>query len=158
MRNFKITLYLFLTLNLFSCVAKKHSQTSWNSENTEINSKSDQKEQYPQAELGLFSKTNDSYNLEDAKIEGNYLIFKVSYSGGCEQHDFRLIGSEMLSKSLPPIRAIQLVHNNKGDKCKSIVSKTLKFSITNLAYKKEAGSKIKLQLENYTNQLEYTYE
>lgn len=158
MKNSTIILYLFLTLNLFSCMVKKHTQTSWNSENTEINSKSDQKEQYPQAELGPFSKTNDSYKLEEVKIEGNFMILKVSYSGGCEQHDFRLIGSEMLSKSLPPIRAIQLVHDSKGDKCKSIVNETLKFSISNLAYKYVSGSTIKLQLENYTNQLEYTYE
>jgi hypothetical protein len=158
MKNFSVILYLFFTLNLFSCMTKKHSQTSWNSENSRNDSKSDVKEQYPHAELGLFSKTNDSYTLEEVTIEGNFMILKVSYSGGCEQHDFRLIGSEMLSKSLPPIRAIQLVHNSKGDKCKSIVNETLKFSISNLAYKYESGSKIKLQLENYTNQLEYTYE
>lgn len=147
-------IYFALTLILlFACVTKKNSTTETSSPTPK-----DSKEQYPQAEIDEFSKVNDAYDLKSVKIEGNFMIFEVSYSGGCEQHEFRLIGSKMLSKSLPPIRAIQLAHNGRGDKCKSIVTEKLKFSISNLAYNTDAGNKIILQLENYSPTFEYSYE
>lgn len=129
---------------------KKNSQTSATTEN--------QKEQYPQAILGEVSKNNSPYKILNIKLQRNYLEIEVSYSGGCENHKFNLIGSKYLSKSLPPIRNVQLVHLDMQDKCKSIVTEKLKFGISSLAENTNPGNKIKLQIEGFKEMIEYTYE
>jgi hypothetical protein len=82
----------------------------------------------------------------------------ISYTGGCATHTFDLVGSEMISKSLPPIRSINLIHNANDEACKREMFDTLYFDITNLAYKKELGSVIKLNLAGWKEQLIYTYQ
>lgn len=107
--------------------------------------------------VGAFPDKNDQTNIQSAKIEGNNLILEVSYGGGCEEHDFSLVGSEMISKSLPPIRAVKLIHNARQDKCKALIMKTLTFDISNLAYKQEVGSEIFLKIEGVSENLKYTF-
>ncbi len=68
-----------------------------------------------------------------------------------------LVGSEMISKSLPPIRAVKLIHNAREDKCKALIMKTLTFDISNLAYKQEVGSEIFLKLDGVADNLKYTF-
>ncbi len=101
---------------------------------------------------------SDPFVIEHAEISGNTLIVRVSYSGGCENHQFDLVGSPNISKSLPPIRSIELVHNSNGDACKKKIEETLRFTISNLAYKQESGSVIKLNLNGWKEQLIYTFE
>lgn len=108
--------------------------------------------------FGDFPEKNDQTNIQSAKIKGNNLILEVSYGGGCEEHDFSLVGSQMISKSLPPIRAIKLVHDAHEDKCKAIIMKTLTFDISNLAYKQEKGSEIMLKIDGVKENLKYTFE
>ncbi|MBK9593088.1 MAG: hypothetical protein IPO32_16855 [Crocinitomicaceae bacterium] len=86
-------------------------------------------------------------------IDGNTMILDVEYSGGCEEHTFKLLGSEMIQKSLPPKRGIMLWHDNKGDSCRSIVNEQLKFDISVLAY---AGGEIILNLDGWATPISYT--
>lgn len=95
--------------------------------------------------------------INSASIEGNILNVTVQYSGGCEKHSFRLEGSEAISKSLPPIRSIRIVHTGKKDNCKALVIKNLQFDLSELAYKKEEGNEIYFNLEGYTEKLKYAY-
>ncbi len=151
MMNFKHIALLLLILATFSCKTKRHSQTSWRSEDT--------KEQYPQAEIGPYQKGSDPVTIKSVSLKRNILTIEVSYSGGCvEPHDFRLIGSPMMTKSLPPIRNVQLFHQAKGDNCKALKTEKLQFSIVRLAESTEPGNKVKLQLENYEDLIEYSYE
>jgi hypothetical protein len=101
---------------------------------------------------------SDPFVIEHAEISGNTLVMRVSYSGGCENHQFDLVGNPNIAKSLPPIRSIELVHKSNGDACKAKMEETLRFNITNLAYKQEAGSVIKLNLGGWKEQLIYTYQ
>jgi len=95
--------------------------------------------------------------IDTAYIDGNTMTIKVHYGGGCGEHFFALEGNQAISKSLPPIRTITLSHSGKQDVCKAIVHKTLRFDISDFAYKKENGSEIFLNLEGYDEQLKYTY-
>lgn len=108
--------------------------------------------------VGTFPEKNDPMNIQSAKIEGNNLILEVSYGGGCEEHDFSLVGSQMISKSLPPIRSVKLIHDAHGDKCKALIMKTLTFDISNMAYKQEKGSEIMLKIDGLKENLKYTFE
>ena len=101
---------------------------------------------------------SESCTIQEASINGNVLRVTVSYSGGCENHQFELVGSPNISKSLPPIRSIELVHKSNGDACKKKIEETLRFNLANLAYKQESGSVIKLNLNGWKEQLIYTFE
>jgi hypothetical protein len=85
-------------------------------------------------------------------------MMSISYTGGCAKHTFDLIGSEMISKSLPPIRSVSLIHNANDEACKREMFDTLYFDITNLAYKIEVGSVIKLYIAGWKDQVIYTYQ
>jgi len=123
-----------------------------------IESKKEEKE--VKAKIGYSFVPKDSVqstSIDTVFIEGNTLTLKVHYGGGCEEHFFALEGSASISKSLPPIRNIRLSHQSKLDVCKAIVYKTLRYDISEYAYKKEAGSEIFLTLEGYNERLKYTY-
>lgn len=110
------------------------------------------------ATIGRIDQASDPISISDVRVIGNKMLIDISYGGGCEEHQFQLIGSPMISKSLPPIRAIQLVHIANADKCKMNVLKTLEVDLKELAYKQEAGSKIYLTLGGWSQQIEYTFE
>lgn len=97
-------------------------------------------------------KDGSSIDIISVTIEKNVMILKVSYSGGCEKHEFKLIGSKLIQKSLPPKRGIMLYHNNNGDSCRSIVEEELRFNITNLGYE---GKEIVLILEEWATPITY---
>ena len=92
-----------------------------------------------------------------SRIEGNTLHLKVGYSGGCSKHGFQVIGSPMISKSLPPIRSVELVHLNSGDTCREYIEQQLIIDLTDLAYKKKSGSEIKLQFSGIEEMFIYTF-
>lgn len=106
------------------------------------------------------SATGLPFQILDAEIKGNTLVLAISYEGGCGFHDFQLIGSEAISKSLPPIRSVSLLHTlaSTEEKCKATVNTTLKFDIKKLAYKQEKGSEIYLTLEGWKERLTYVYK
>lgn len=108
--------------------------------------------------LGEFPQESTPINIEKAEIVGNELILEVSYGGGCQGHEFKLIGSEMISKSLPPIRTIKLIHNGNNDLCKALIMQTLKFDISAFAYKQEKGSEIILRLDGVKDPLKYVFQ
>lgn len=110
------------------------------------------------SELGKFPAGIDEPVLKMVKLSGNTLTLDVTYTGGCAEHDFRLVGSQMISKSMPPIRAVKLVHDAHGDTCKATVTRKINFDLTELAYQKEAGSEIVLQIEGLQEPVRWTYK
>lgn len=108
-------------------------------------------------ELGEISETTDPFTIEATEIRGNLLYVDVMYSGGCEEHSFEVIGSNMIAKSMPPIRAIQVKHNANGDSCKKAVRAKLEVNIKEFAYKQEKGSEIYLTV-NGKDRILYTFE
>ena len=81
----------------------------------------------------------------------------VSYSGGCEKHSFKIIGDLLLSKSLPPIRSVKLIHYGNNDACKKLIIENLVIDISDLAYKKEDGSEIYLSLDGWGERITYVF-
>ena len=93
-----------------------------------------------------------STTIHSVTIEKNIMSISVSYSGGCEKHEFELVGSKLIQKSLPPKRGIMLYHKNNGDSCRELVEEILQFDIKNLAYDKK---EIVLLLEGYETPISY---
>jgi hypothetical protein len=98
------------------------------------------------ARIGDVSKEmkSDAFSILDIHIDGNLLHLTVEYSGGCGEHSFEVIGSEMIMKSLPAQRPVVIVHSNGGDYCKALITEEMTVDISEFAYKKEAGNEIVL--------------
>lgn len=109
------------------------------------------------ATVGDHTEKGDALTIREIKLTGNVLKVSVTYSGGCDKHTFSLVGSRNISKSMPPRRAVNLIHKAQGDQCKKAVMEDLWFEISELAYKKEDSSRIWLDLEGWKQAIEYTY-
>ena len=87
---------------------------------------------YDKAESDLKNGTSssDAFNLLDVKIEGTNLLVKVSYSGGCSEHKFNIVWPEVIIQIYPPTISVILNHDNNGDQCEAMITKTLSFDLT----------------------------
>ena len=107
----------------------------------------------------------DVYNLIDAKlIENDILSTVVSYSGGCEKHEFTLGAIPGMTNTYSSLQAnLVLGHENNGDTCKKIVRERLDFDLTPLkekyqqVYGVKTGSII-LQLMNKPINFKYNFK
>ena len=146
---------------LFACKTKQNSEVESSVNTTPVSESEITNREYPSlnivAVIGDLSVESKNVQILKSKIEGNNLILKVGYSGGCSTHEFEFIGSSMISKSLPPIRSVKLIHRT-DDTCREYIERQLVVDLKELAYKKEAGSQIKLNIGANEGQLVYTYQ
>lgn len=156
-------LFLLIALAFISCKSVKNTnQEDLNNENTnEIPEVNMNREHAPisiEASIGLSEdKTSGTVQIIKSKLTGNKLSLKIGYSGGCSKHEFKALGNPMISKSLPPIRSVSLIHITNGDTCREYIEQELIIDLSELAYKKETGSKIKLQFSGLDETIMYTY-
>jgi len=154
----KFTVLLFFLVFIFSCKTQKNNQrcilrqkklTDTTLKATLVNYSS-----------YLLKKENgsDPIKILDAKIIKNQLILSVSYSGGCEKHNFKITGDSSISKSLPPIRSVELFHFANGDACKKLIIEELLIDLSELAYKQEEGSEIYLSLNGWDQKISYVFK
>ena len=145
---------------LFACKTKQNSEAESSVNTTPVSESEITNREYPSlnivAVIGDLSVESKNVQILKSKIEGNNLILKIGYSGGCSTHEFEFIGSAMISKSLPPIRSVKLIHRT-DDTCREYIERQLVVDLKELAYKKEAGSQIKLNIGANEGQLVYTY-
>jgi hypothetical protein len=110
------------------------------------------------ATIGEFPTSSEPIAIDSIQIIGNKMLINVTYKGGCGNHNFKLIGSQQIAKSIPPIRNIKLFHTIENDNCKRLITRVLHFDISELAYKKENGNEIYLTIDGYKEKLKYTFE
>ena len=146
---------------LFACKTKQNSEAESSVNTTPVSESEITNREYPSlnivAVIGDLSVESKNVQILKSKIEGNNLILKIGYSGGCSTHEFEFIGSAMISKSLPPIRSVKLIHR-RDDTCREYIERQLVVDLKELAYKKEAGSQMKLNIGANEGQLLYTYQ
>jgi hypothetical protein len=75
---------------------------------------------------------SDPYSLERVDIDGDFLRLAVSYSGGCEAHDFALWTTKAYGESLPPVHGLVLTHDAHGDLCEAWITRELRFDLSPL--------------------------
>ena len=151
----------FLTVGilLFACGTKKNSTKSKQKDTIVSVIEPDLEIMKIKATIGKFAKESDPIiSINSVEIVGNTLVLDVSYGGGCKEHQFEVIGSEMIAKSMPPIRAIQLVHHANGDNCRAIVRNRLEINIEDLAYQQKKGDEIYLTIEGWEERILYTFK
>lgn len=107
--------------------------------------------------IGEVTEESPNTTIKSASIDGNTMKLEVTYSGGCVDQHFDLVGQPVVMKSFPPKRNVELVRSG-GDNCRELVSKTLFFDLKELAQNKSDGAEIILLLNGYKNELKYVYK
>ena len=74
----------------------------------------------------------DPFTIRDFQIRGDSALLTVSYSGGCKQHTFEIIWSEVYKYSNPPQTDLLVLHDAHGDACEALITETLFFDLTKL--------------------------
>lgn len=149
MKTITLLLLTGLLLGFNSCKLCKKKDTVENKETkTEIVSEIIVQKGFVKPE------TSDMFDMVKTSIEGNILTVEVSYGGGCNEHEFKLYFDGSYMKSLPPKANFILTHDNKGDACRSIVEKTLKFDISKAQY--VGGKEMMVSVEGFL-EMKYTY-
>ena len=103
----------------------------------------------------------DPLTINDVKHQGNFLVFNVSYGGGCEEHIFQLVSSSFM-ESYPVQVNILLSHEDNDDPCDMWVTETLIFNIIPLqksyqnSYNEESGT-IVMNIEGWNESINYDF-
>jgi hypothetical protein len=90
----------------------------------------------------------DAWDLVEGTLEGDTLRLEVRYSGGCVEHDFRLVAIEdwidLPTAGPIPTREVPVLlsHEDHDDACDAIVGDTLRFGLGPLreAYRDRWGT------------------
>ena len=82
----------------------------------------------------VFSSTpekwgTDAYTINAAALRGDTLTLNVSYSGGCETHEFTLVAEERFLESFPVQQRVSLAHNANGDICEAWITADYHFDL-----------------------------
>jgi hypothetical protein len=76
--------------------------------------------------------SQDLHFVQGASIEEGTLHLRVSYTGGCAEHDFRLVAWDSYWKGRPPRAELLLAHDANGDSCKALIREELRFDLSPL--------------------------
>ena len=76
------------------------------------------------------ASVTDEYVINAATVEDGTLRVNVSYSGGCETHQFTLVAEERFMESFPVQLRVSLAHNAKGDTCQEPLTEVYLFDLT----------------------------
>ena len=88
----------------------------------------------------------DAYALNATTITGDTLTLNVSYSGGCEHHDFTLVAAAEFMESDPVQLHVTLAHDANNDACEAYPTEDYHFDLGAIktlyqeAYRQKAGT------------------
>ena len=93
---------------------------------------------------------SDSFRINSVEVENQNLLIEVSYSGGCEIHEFELIWPGAITAIFPPDFSVLLSHNANEDLCEAFLTDTLIFDISEnpLGLSDEAISAMRISVIN----------
>jgi hypothetical protein len=96
----------------------------------------------------------DPVEIKDARIVGDSLTMLVSYGGGCKTHDFKVISSGAIMKSMPPQMNIVLSHDAHDDMCEALLTHDVTVGLHAIKHYATSGG-IVLHLEGFDQPLMY---
>jgi hypothetical protein len=103
----------------------------------------------------------DPFIFDSVKLKGDFFIFKVSYGGGCEEHEFVLIATSFM-ESYPVQVNIVLSHEDHDDPCDAWITEKMVFNLFPLKkawqeqYNEESGIII-MNLQGGEESLSYEF-
>jgi hypothetical protein len=79
-----------------------------------------------------FKGLSDNFEVLESHQDGGFLIVKVAYSGGCNEHFFEASWDERYMKSMPPQVNVTLTHVNNDDACRERIERELAIDLRKL--------------------------
>jgi hypothetical protein len=98
---------------------------------------------------------SDSFELMEARVEGDVLVLWVQYSGGSKVHDFELHSAGAPTKSLPRQVLLTVHHNAHGDRARAMIEEERTFDLT--TYRDPRNNVVHLRMEGVDDVLVYRY-
>lgn len=100
--------------------------------------------------MDVVNVDSDAFKLREVSVVDSQLLIKVSYSGGCAEHDFEIIWPDAISKIYPPDFSITLTHDANGDMCDAYPTEVLVFDLSNnpLGLSEEAIASMRITVIN----------
>jgi len=156
MRSFAILPILSLGfLLMFSACAKKKGVAESTQETVNVSIPKPEVEKIIIDQGFVEPAINGRFNVDSWSINGSVLEITVSYSGGCEEHIFRLYTDQKYMKSYPPQLNLFLEHIDNNDRCRAMIIKKLSFDVAGIEY--PGTSEIILRLNNSKETISYKY-
>jgi hypothetical protein len=83
----------------------------------------------------------DSYQIQDASIQGDHLLVKLAYGGGCRSHTVQSVAWGGWMESDPVQVRVFLSHEDFDDPCDAWITVDLRFDLASLrsAYQESYG-------------------
>ena len=81
-----------------------------------------------------FKGKSDNFEVLEKHQDGGFLMVKVAYSGGCNEHFFEASWDQLYMKSLPPQVNVSLTHVNNDDTCRERVEKEIAIDLRKLFF------------------------
>lgn len=93
-----------------------------------------------------FAIGSAEFEVVGHELDGALLRLDVRYSGGCEEHDFRVCWGGILSPSDPPQIPIEVNHYNHGDSCEALITESLYIDLSELDQVAGGGANVSIVL------------
>jgi len=74
----------------------------------------------------------DPVTIHGVVVKGDSLELSVSFGGGCRDHEFGLLADGAWMESYPVQLGVRLAHDAKGDACRALLSRVLRFDLSPL--------------------------
>lgn len=100
-------------------------------------------------------RENAAFEVDGMEMIGSELHLRVTYSGGCEEHQFNLYFNKQYAKSYPPQATLFLEHIDNNDRCRAMITKEIVFDLTGIEY--PGTSELVIRLNNTDKKLSYKY-
>ncbi|WP_346863004.1 NigD-like N-terminal domain-containing protein [uncultured Draconibacterium sp.] len=78
------------------------------------------------------SLARDPIYLHEAYVDGNCLYFRISYSGGCQEHTIDLARMHPWTASSSTVPTFEIRHNSNDDLCEAYFTKEFRYDLTPL--------------------------
>jgi len=79
-----------------------------------------------------FKGQKDNFEILEKRQDGPFLMVKLVYSGGCNEHFFEASWDGNYMKSLPPQVNVTLTHVNNDDACRERIEKEVAIDLRKL--------------------------
>ncbi len=74
----------------------------------------------------------DTIHIQSISKENNFLKIEVSYSGGCEEHNFEVVWDGIVYAESPCFMNLMLIHYGNNDPCEALITQTLDINLSKL--------------------------
>lgn len=98
---------------------------------------------------------SDPFDISFADVINDFLVLHVSYSGGCEDHDFEVLSNGKYTATYPPEIELHIKHYNNGDYCRGVIDEKRYFDLRPLQY--PGTNRIRLVFVKSNRILDYIY-